>query len=193
MSPADPAPTRAHALRNREKLLTTARAAFADADGPVSLEGIARRAGVGIGTLYRHFPTREALVEAVYAAELDDLSAAVATLLDQFPPEVALRAWLDRYARFTVTKRGMLDTLRAGAAAGRIAPQSRDRVATAIRTFLARAAQTGTLRTDVNPEDITTMLYGVFLATGEQADRMPRLLDLLVDALAPRAGTDPRP
>lgn len=127
MSPADPAPTRAHALRNREKLLTTARAAFADADGPVSLEGIARRAGVGIGTLYRHFPTREALVEAVYAAELDDLSAAVATLLDRFPPEVALRAWLDRHARFTITERGMLDTLRAGAAAGRIGPQSRDR------------------------------------------------------------------
>ncbi|WP_432843798.1 hypothetical protein [Dactylosporangium sp. CA-092794] len=114
----------------------------------------------------------------------------MADLLERYPPDVALRAWLDRYARFTTTKSGMLDTLRAAAAAGRITPQTRERVTTAIRTFLDRAAQTGALRTDVTAEDVAAMLYGVFLATGgETSDQLGRLLGLIVDALAPRAAT----
>src|SRR5206468_1162115 len=119
---ADPTarPLRSDARRNRESLVAAARAAFAAADDTVPIESIARDAGVGVGTLYRHFPTREALVEAVYAAELDDVAASAPALLQQFPPDVALRAWMDRYARFVATKRGMLDTLRAGWASGRI-------------------------------------------------------------------------
>src|SRR6185312_1176153 len=111
---------RADATRNRDRLLQVAREAFAAADGPVSLEGVARAAGVGIGTLYRHFPTREALVEAVYAAELDDVTGSVAGLLERLPPDAALRAWMGRYAGFAAAKRGMVDTLRAGWASGRI-------------------------------------------------------------------------
>ena len=91
-------PLRAHARRNRENLVAAARAAFAAADDTVPLEGIARRAGVGIGTLYRHFPTREALVEAVYAAELDAVTDSAAALVEELPPEQALRAWMERYA-----------------------------------------------------------------------------------------------
>ncbi|MFJ8791726.1 TetR/AcrR family transcriptional regulator [Streptomyces sp. NPDC102462] len=185
--PADAGrPVRADARRNRDKLIDAARAAFAASDDTVALEAIARAAGVGIGTLYRNFPTREALVEAVYAAELDDVATSAPALLDAFPPEVALRAWMDRYAAFVVTKRGMLDTLRAGWASGRIATSAtRERITGALGTLLAAGARTGTLRADVAPEDATLMLLGVFLATANDATpaQTTRLLDLLTDAL----------
>lgn len=179
-------PPRADARRNRATLVAAARAAFAAADGPVPLEGVARAAGVGIGTLYRHFATREALVEAVYAAELDDIATSAPALLDRFPPDVALRAWMDRYATFAATKRGMADTLRAGWAAGRIttAP-TRERVTAAIATILTAGARTGSLRGDVDPDDVTALVLGVFLssaATGTAA-QTGRLLDLVVDGL----------
>jgi AcrR family transcriptional regulator len=184
-------PVRRDARRNREKLIATAQAAFAAADGPVALEAIARQAGVGIGTLYRHFPTREDLVDAVYAAELDDVTASVSTLLDQFPADRALRAWMGRYSTFVATKRGMMETLRAGFASGRIAPPSRERVTGTIATILARGAADGTLRADVDPDDVTTMLIGVFLTitAGGPQEQTGRLLDLLLDALRPRTGT----
>ncbi|WP_129770186.1 TetR/AcrR family transcriptional regulator [Streptomyces sp. L-9-10] len=184
-------PVRADARRNREKLLAVARAAFAAADDTVALESIAREAGVGIGTLYRHFPTREALVEAVYAAELDDVATSAPGLLDELPPEAALRAWMDRYAGFVATKRGMIDTLRTGWASGRIAtPTTRERITAAIGTILAEGARTGSLRADVDPEDVTTLLLGVFLSTaaGGTPERTGRLLDLVVDALRPSRG-----
>ncbi|MER6528029.1 TetR/AcrR family transcriptional regulator [Streptomyces sp. NPDC001508] len=184
-------PARADARRNRDKLIDAARAAFAASDDTVALEAIARAAGVGIGTLYRNFPTREALVEAVYAAELDDVTTSAPALLDAFPPEVALRAWLDRYAAFVVTKRGMLDTLRAGWASGRIATSTtRERITGALDTLLKAGARTGALRADVAPEDATLMLLGVFLATANDAtpDQTARLLDLLTDALSARKG-----
>ncbi|MEO3796606.1 TetR/AcrR family transcriptional regulator [Nonomuraea sp. B10E15] len=190
-------PVRAHARRNRERLIAVARATFAAAEGSVSLEGIARDAGVGIGTLYRHFPTREALVEAVYAAELDDVTASASTLLDESPPEVALRAWMDRYAAFVATKRGMVDTLRAGWASGRIAtPTTRERVTAALGMILTSGAQAGTLRADVDPDDVTAMLLGVFLSTAasDRWEQTGRLLDLVMDALRPSgAPTRPRP
>ncbi|GAA1354010.1 TetR/AcrR family transcriptional regulator [Streptomyces beijiangensis] len=182
-------PVRADARRNREKLVTVARTAFAAADDTVPLETIAREAGVGIGTLYRHFPTREALVEAVYAAELDDVATSPPTLLDQFPPEVALRAWMDRYAAFVAAKRGMIDTLRTGWASGRIATSTtRERITAAIAAILTEGARTGSLRADVDPDDVTTMLLGVFLATpaGITPEETGRLLDLIVDALRPK-------
>ena len=182
--------TRADALRNRDKLIQVARAAFAAANDTVSLEGIAREAGVGIGTLYRHFPTREALVEAVYAAELDDVTGSVAALLKELPPDAALRAWMQRYATFVATKRGMAETLRAGWASGRIAtPSTRERITAAIGTILASGAEAGSLRTDVEPEDVTAMLLGIFLSTAasKTPEQTERLLDLVMDALRPNS------
>ncbi|AEW98499.1 TetR/AcrR family transcriptional regulator [Streptantibioticus cattleyicolor] len=179
---------RADALRNRDRLIAVARAAFASADDTVPLETIAREAGVGIGTLYRHFPTREALVEAVYAAELDDVTDAVPALLRELAPDAALRAWMDRYAAFIATKRGMLDTLRAGWASGRIAtPSTRERVTAAIAELLAAGAEAGSLRSDVEPDDVTAMLVGVLLSTAEAdpPERTGRLLDLVMAALRP--------
>jgi AcrR family transcriptional regulator len=180
---------RADALRNRDRLVQVARAAFAAADDTVTLEGIAREAGVGIGTLYRHFPTREALVEAVYAAELDDVTGSVSALLQELPPDAALRAWMGRYAAFIATKRGMADTLRAGWASGRIAtPTTRERITAAIATILASGAEAGSLRADVDPQDITAMLLGIFLSTAASntPEQAGRLLDLVMDALRPK-------
>lgn len=191
-----PRTPRADAARNRDRLVQAARAALTAAGGPVPLEGIAREAGVGIGTLYRHFPTREALVEAVYAAELDDVTGSAPALLQELPPDAALRAWMERYASFISTKRGMADTLRAGWASGRIAtPATRERITRAIATLLASGGETGSLRADVEPQDVTVMLLGIFLVS--EADDSPqqtgRLIDLVMDALrpAPPAGSVP--
>ncbi|MGH3382544.1 MAG: TetR/AcrR family transcriptional regulator [Actinoallomurus sp.] len=182
-------PLRADARRNRENLIAVARAAFAAADDTVPLEDIARETGVGIGTLYRHFPTREALVEAVYGAELDHITTSAPALLEELPPDAALRAWMARYARFAAMKRGMADTLRAGWASGRIAtPTSRERITAAIETILTAGARTGSLRTDVDPADVTALVLGVFLstATNSTPEQTGRLLDLIVDALQPK-------
>jgi AcrR family transcriptional regulator len=185
-------PARADARRNRGKLITAAQAAFAAASGgPVALEAIASRAGVGTGTLYRHFPTREALLEAVYAAELDDVAASASALLGRLPPDVALRAWMDRYATFWATKHAMMGTLRAGFAPGRISPSTRERVITAITPILARGAKEGSLRADIRPDDVATLLLGVFLSTAasDTSEDASRLLDLVVDALRPQGST----
>ena len=194
--PTDPVraerPLRAHALRNRERLLAAARAAFGGAGETVALESIARDAGVGIGTLYRHFPTREVLVEAVYAAELDALASSAPALLDEFPADVALRVWMDGYAQFVATKRGMIDTLRAGWASGRITtPVTRERLTAAIEMIITAGAGAGTLRPEVLPEDVIALLFGVFLSRASAgngpSDQTGRLLDLIVDALRPKA------
>ncbi len=181
-------PLRADARRNREQLVAVGRAAFAAAEGTVALEDIARRAGVGIGTLYRHFPTRESLVEAVYAAELDDVTTSAPVLLDQLPPDLALRAWMARYTDFTATKRGMADTLRAGWASGRIpTPTTRSRITATIATILTAGARAGSLRGDVDPDDVTAILLGACLSTAANStpEQTRRLLDLIVDALRP--------
>ncbi len=206
MSTSDPAPAATHtpvrgerpvravARRNRENLVAVARAAFAATPDPVPLEAIAREAGVGIGTLYRHFPTREALVEAVYAAELDDVATSASALLAQFPPEIALRTWMDRYAAFVSTKRGMLDTLRAGWAAGRIAtPKTRERITQAIATILEQGARTGSLRADVAASDVAALLFGVFYSTAASttSEQTSRLLDLVLDSLRPKGEPEP--
>ncbi|MFC1437433.1 helix-turn-helix domain-containing protein [Streptacidiphilus sp. N1-10] len=183
-------PLRADARRNRDRLVAEATAAFAAADDTVPLEDIARRAGVGIGTLYRHFPTREALVEAVYATELDEITRSAAALLEQLPPDAALRAWMNRYARFVELKRGLVDTLRAGWASGRIATSTtRERVTSAIATILTAGAASGVFRADTEPDDVTALLLGVFLSTGPDRDRaqVARLLDLVLDSLRPSA------
>ena len=182
---------RADAQRNRDRLLEVAVRAFAAGDGDVPLDAIAREAGVGIGTLYRHFPTREALVEAAYRSELARLCDAVPGLLAALPPDRAARAWMDRFADYMTTKRGMASALRAVIASGGDPyAQSRDRLLTAITTLLRAGAAAGTLRPDVEPADVLASLNGVTLAAGEPAQREQagRLLDLLMDGLRYRAG-----
>jgi AcrR family transcriptional regulator len=178
---------RSDARRNRERLLEVAAAAFAS-DGAVSLEGIARAAGVGIGTLYRHFPNREALIEAVYRSELAEVSASATALLQRHPPVEALRRWMDRYAEFVAAKRGMAESLRAVFESGAVAPATtRESIVGAVGELLAAGVEDGSLRGDVLADDVVTGLLGIFLASGsrEQSDRM---LDLLVAGLVASRG-----
>lgn len=180
---------RSDARRNRERLLEVAAEAFAAADGrSVSLESIARDAGVGIGTLYRHFPSREALVEAIYRAELADVAAAAGQLLDRHPPKAALRAWMDRYAGFVAAKRGMAESLQAIFASGAMhAGQTRDSIVGAVGLLLRAGAEDGSLTPDVQADDVVSSLVGTFLASGSP-EQTGRMLDLLVAGIAaPRA------
>ncbi|WP_431246891.1 TetR/AcrR family transcriptional regulator [Leifsonia xyli] len=179
---------RADAARNRAAILDAARPALAGGGDP-SLEAIARSAGVGIGTLYRHFPTREDLVAAVYATELDTVLATMDALLDAHPADVALRAFLRNYSGFIATKRGMAETVRAGALRSAAASaDTRRRVNETIAQCLAAGAQQGVLRPDVAADDVTAAMVGVYLSTEQSVDaqQAERLLDLLVRGV--RAG-----
>jgi AcrR family transcriptional regulator len=176
---------RADARRNRERLLAAAVAAFGAADGtPVSLESIARDAGVGIGTLYRHFPTRDVLVEAVYRSELAEVAAAAGRLLKRHPPKAALRRWMDRYASFVAAKRGMAESLRAMVESGAVEhSQTRASIVGAVEMLLKAGAGDGSLRSDVQADDVVSSLIGIFLASGSP-EQTGRLLDLLVAGIA---------
>jgi AcrR family transcriptional regulator len=179
-------PLRADAKRNRDRLLDAAVRAFSGGGADATLESIAKDAGVGIGTLYRHFPTREALVEAAYRNELARLCDGVADLLADLPPDEAARAWMDRFVDYMTTKRGMADALRAVVASGgNPFAQSRDRLIGAISMLLDAGARAGTIRADVEPGDVLVSLSGVSLAAGEPEQRAQasRMLDLLMDGL----------
>jgi AcrR family transcriptional regulator len=182
----EPRPLRADAQRNRGRLLAVAARAFSQ-DGPdVTLDSIAKDAGVGIGTLYRHFPTRDALVEATYRNELARLCDAADDLLDTLPPDQATRQWMDRFIDYMTTKRGMADALRAVVASGGDPfSQSLGRLLGAITTLLAAGAAAGTIRPDVQPGDVLASLSGVSLTAGEpvQREQASRMLDLLMDGL----------
>src|SRR6185312_13312662 len=144
----------------------------------------------GIGTLYRHFPTREALVEAAYRNELARLCDAAADLLGTHPPVAALRLWMDRFVDYMTTKRGMKEALRAVMAAGANPfAHSRDRLVEALDLLLRAGVAAGALRPDADATDLMAGLSGVSMAAGEPAQRPQagRLLDLLVDGL--RFGT----
>jgi AcrR family transcriptional regulator len=179
-------PLRADARRNRDRLLEAAVRAFSTDWPGATLEAIAKDAGVGIGTLYRHFPTREALVEAAYRNELARLCDAVPDLLAAHPADAALRGWMDRYVDYVATKHGMAEALRAViASGGNPYNESRGRLTGAIEALLAAGVAAGLLRTDVGADDVFTALAGITLATGAP-DRRPmaaRQLDLLMDAL----------
>jgi AcrR family transcriptional regulator len=183
-------PVRADAQRNRDRLLEAAVHAFASDGVEVTLDAIAKAAGVGIGTLYRHFPTREALIEAAYRQELAHLCDAVPGLLRSLPPDEATRAWMDGFIDYMTTKRYMAGALQAViASGGNPYAESRGRLIAAITALLGAGVTAGTLRSDVAPNDVLLALSGVSLAAGEPAQRQQagRLLDLLVDGLRHRA------
>ena len=182
-------PLRADAQRNRDKLLAAASDAFAECGTDVSLEAVARRAGVGIGTLYRHFPTRDALVEAAYRAEVEHLARAADELLAEHPPDEALALWLDRFVEYAAAKRGMLEALRS-LSAGRedFFAGTRVQIVGALTTLLDAAHAAGTIRDDVEPGDIMRAT-GAIWAMNDDEDwqaNARKLLALLMDGL--RAG-----
>jgi AcrR family transcriptional regulator len=162
--------------------------AFATREGRVTLESIARDAGVGIGTLYRHFPTRDVLVEAVYRDQMQRLGEGARELLQSQPPAVALRQWMSLFADWAATKHGMIDALRSMVAAGDLdVDGTHAHLSSTLQTFLDAGAKAGDLRDDVDAADILAMLAGILsVATApDRRDQTDRLLDLVVAGLSP--------
>jgi len=177
---------RADATRNRDQLLTVATHVFASAATEPSMRAIAREAGVGIATLYRHFPTMESLVDAVYQSQVVRLTTGARELLDQLPPAMAMRRWMDLFGDWIATKNGMLDTLLAMIKTGEIAhEQTRMELLAAITTILDAGRAVDDLRRDITAEDIAASLIGIFtVAPKSQREALAsRLLDLLMDGL----------
>ena len=184
-------PLRADAQRNRDKLLAVATEAFAEEGEDVALETVAARAGVGIGTLYRHFPNRDALVVAAYLQEVDSLCGAAADLLSSRPADEALRAWAVRFANYIAAKRSMGDALRTAVSSSDtvVFGDCRGRILGALRLLLAAGVADGTLRPDVDPEDVMRVIYAIwYVPPGpEWRETIGRMLDLIIDGLRYRA------
>lgn len=183
-----PPPARADAARNRKQLLEVATRVFMSSGTEPSLREIAREAGVGIATLYRHFPTREALVAAVYADQVARLTEGAQELLTALPPAEALRRWMDLFGDWIATKDGMLSTLLAMIESDEIAhTQTRLDLIAAIQHMLRAGQAAGELRTDVTAEDIAAHLIGIFTVAPipGHATRADRLLGVLMHGLRP--------
>ncbi|TDO69414.1 TetR family transcriptional regulator [Kribbella sp. VKM Ac-2571] len=179
---------RADATRNRRQLLEVATRMFASAEAEPSMRAIANEAGVGIATLYRHFPTRESLVDAVYQDQVSRLTGGARELLAELEPPAALRRWMDLFGEWIATKNGMLDTLLAMVESGEIAhAHTRTELLGAIDDILEAGRTTGELRADLPAEDIAAALIGIFTVAGSPANEAmaARLLNLLMDGLRP--------
>ncbi|BBJ46513.1 TetR family transcriptional regulator [Streptomyces antimycoticus] len=180
-------PLRADAQRNREKILSAAVRVFAEEGLDAHLERIAKEAGVGTGTLYRNFPTRELLIEAAYRNELARLCDAAPELLAVLPPREAMRAWLGRFMDYANAKLGMADALRGVVASG-VNPyaQSHELIQDALSRLMDAAVTAGVIRSDISATDMFAALTGIALASGkpEQREQADRLLDLTLDGLS---------
>jgi AcrR family transcriptional regulator len=179
---------RTDAQRNRERILEVAKEAFARSGANTSLDDIARQAGVGAGTLYRHFPTRDALLEAVYRAQVEELAAAEQELSGKLPPVEALRAWMLLFVDHIAAKHIIapaLNTLVGGPS--KLYEASRSRVGGAIEALVKRAIESGDIRKDLEPFDLLRALIGVSnVASGpdwQQSAR--RLVDILISGSRP--------
>jgi AcrR family transcriptional regulator len=177
---------RADAIRNRERVLEAAKAVFSQGGPEASLDTVARRAGVGIGTLYRHFPTREALYEAVYRHEVEQLVELAKHLGAETAPVEALRRWLQAGVEFMATKKGMAAALAMAAhGSSDLVAYSLERLSRAVRELLQRAVAAGEIRGDIDPEDMLRTLVGMCYAhdrPGWQV-KVLRLVDVFIDGL----------
>ena len=179
-------PKRADAARNYDKLVAAAREAFTDDGADASLEGIARRAGVGIGTLYRNFPTRQALLEAVYVDEVDSICRAAEDLGDLEPWD-ALVAWLRSFARYATTKHALLGELMAymGKEAA-VFTQCRQSIMTAGAPLLEAAEEAGAVRPDIEFVDVIRMVGSIANIPNAEPGQVDRILSVALDGLRPR-------
>jgi AcrR family transcriptional regulator len=177
---------RADSLRNRERLMEAAKAGFAEVGPDVSLEDIARRAGVGIGTLYRHFPSRDAIVEAVYRRAVQQLSDAATRIVETMAPGEALHAWMRLFVDYIATKRIIAPAL--GSIAGGVSDLyaiSGARILDAVTLLVERARENGDIREDVQATDVLRALFGLTYgnADPEWEDSALRLIDVVMDGL----------
>lgn len=172
-------PQRADAKRNYDKLIAAAHDAFAESGVSASLEDIARRAGVGIGTLYRNFPTRRDLLESVYVEEVDAVcrSAGELSVLD---PWDALVAWLHRFVAYTATKRALAEALSSDS---ELFQTSRAAIFAAGEPLLHRAQDAGVARRDIDFEDLMRLIFGITMIQAESSEQLERVLGVGIDGL----------
>jgi AcrR family transcriptional regulator len=188
-------PLRADAARNRTLILDAARTAFAEGGLDVGVEEIARRAGVGKGTLYRRFPTKEALVQAIFDDILTEYETLAAEACEQPDPGAAFADFLDRAARMQATNQGFYDVVTQRLGTSALHQRQRRRFVDAAARPLRRAQEAGHVRDDLVPEDIQQMLRMLGATTRPAMDgcpmddHWPRYLGLLLDALRPGSAT----
>ena len=179
---------RADGQRNRERLIEIAKMAFAEVGADVSLEEIARRAKVGIGTLYRHFPTRDAIVEAVYRREVQQLAEAATRLLETVPPGQALHQWMRLFVDYIATKKVIAPALGVIASGGSdLFAVSSAQIIDAVTRLVSAATAASAVRPDVDPTDLLRALIGFTYGNTNPGwrDSALRLIDILMDGLRP--------
>ncbi|MCX3291390.1 TetR/AcrR family transcriptional regulator [Streptomyces sp. NEAU-H22] len=179
------APLRSDAQRNRERILEVALEELTRSAG-VPLSAIAKKAGVGQGTFYRHFPTREALVLEIYRHEMQQVADTAPALLESREPDRALREWMDRLARFAMTKAGLADAIRqATSAPGRPEKPGHAPVTEAAELLLRAAEDAGTIRPGVTVSDLFLVIGGLWTMDPhtDWQPRATRLLDFVMDGL----------
>jgi AcrR family transcriptional regulator len=177
---------RADAQRNRDKLIEVAGLAFAEHGIDTSLEEIAERAKVGIGTLYRHFPTREHLVEVIYRREVEALCRAADDLARKYPPDKALAEWMQRFVDYIAAKRGMANSLKLLLASNsEFFAEASGKIPAALQRLVDAAIAQGSIRADTESSDLLQALSGIYGApqTPDWRERSRRLVTLLMDGL----------
>ncbi len=175
-------PQRADARANHDKLVAAARALFTEKGTSAPLEEVAGRAGVGIGTLYRHFPTRHALLEAVYVDEVEAMARAV-TELEELPPWDALSQWLHQYVGFAATKRALNEALMETDPNSNVLLTCRTAIIGAGTALVERAQHAGVVRNDTTFVDIVRMVGAIAMVPTEDPEQKNRLLELALDGL----------
>jgi len=179
-------PRRADARANHEKLVAAARELFADKGTSAPLEEVAERADVGIGTLYRHFPTRQALFEAVYVDEVEAMARAAADLAE-LPPWDALSQWLHQYVGFAATKRALNEALMETDPDSTVLLTCRTALTGAGTALVERAQSAGVVRRDTTFTDVVRMVGAIAMVPTEDPEQKQRLLELALDGLRYRA------
>jgi AcrR family transcriptional regulator len=181
-------PMRADAKRNYELLVTAARKVFDQEGGGASMEAIAKEAGVGIGTLYRHFPKRIDVVEAVYREDVDELDTVARAVTAELEPWPAFVAWLEAFVRYAMGKKRFMNELHEAFEKDpglRVA--SRERIVSALSIVLLRAQEAGVVRSDVDAPDLMQLLGSMCMSATLTPDQSERLLMMIEDGLRPQA------
>lgn len=179
---------RTDALRNRERILEVAKQAFTRSGANASLDEIAKQAGVGPGTLYRHFPTRDALLEAVYRTEVEKLAAAERKFAEAMPPVEALRAWMLLFVDYIATKKIIAPALNAAVGGhSKVIEASHAPVQNSIHALVKRAIESGEMRKDADAVDLLRALIGVayMSASPDWQQSARRLVDILISGSRP--------
>ncbi|HEX4434931.1 MAG TPA: TetR family transcriptional regulator [Acidimicrobiales bacterium] len=181
-------PMRADAKRNYELLVNAARKVFDQEGGGASMEAIAKEAGVGIGTLYRHFPKRIDVVEAVYREDVDELDTVARAVTAELEPWPAFVAWLEAFVRYAMGKKRFMNELHEAFEKDpglRVA--SRERIVSALSIVLLRAQEAGVVRSDVDAPDLMQLLGSMCMSATLTPDQSERLLMMIEDGLKPQA------